>query len=241
MNPPLALGQAIHGVIDELSTLPTEERLKKPLQDRLQEVWTSIEGKKGGFSSPAQEKEYKERGIAMLKHIEENPGPVMKKALKIKQDLPHYWLSEEENLILSGKIDWLEYVEESDSVHVIDFKTGRRKEKGDSLQLPIYLLLLKNTQKRDVEKMSYWYLDSEDEPTEVERPDYEESLERVMKVGKRIKLARQLKHYGCGTDEKEGCRACLPYEAVIKGQGEFIGVGEYNREMYILPEESKAL
>ena len=51
--------------------------------------------------------------------------------------------NEEENIILNGKIDWLEYVPEDDSIRVIDFKTGKNDEKEGSLQLPIYILLLK--------------------------------------------------------------------------------------------------
>lgn len=241
MNPHLALGQAVHNVVEELSTLPSDQRLAKPLKERFEEAWTAVEGKKGGFSSDAQEKDFKKRGYAMIERVENHPGPLLRKAVRIKQDLPHYWFSEEENLILCGKVDWLEYIEEKDAVHVIDFKTGRRKEKEDSLQLPIYLLLLKNTQSRDVEKMSYWYLGSDDEPVEVALPDEEESIERIMKVAKRIKLARQLKLFTCSKDERAGCSACNQYDSVVKGKGEFVGVGEYNKEVYILPEESVAL
>lgn len=241
MNPNLALGQAVHAVIEELSLLPSDQRLEKPLLHRFDIAWKSVADKKGGFTSSPQEKEFKDRGIAMLERLEKNPGPLLHKALKIKQDLPHYWFSEEENLILCGKVDWLEYLEDQDAVHVIDFKAGRRKEKEDSLQLPIYLLLLKNTQSRKVVRMSYWYLHSSDEPTEVPLPGEEDAKERIMKIGKRIKLARQLNHFACSKDEKNGCIACGQYEAVIKGKGEFVGVGEYNKEVYILPEKSVAL
>ena len=241
MNPLLALGQAVHAVIEELSTMPVDERLKKPLSDRLDETWENIAGEKGGFSSGKQESEYKEKAKKLLKTIEENPGPITRKAVKIKQDLPHYWFSEEENFILCGKVDWIEYLDDSDSIHVIDFKTGKRKEKEDSLQLPIYFLLLKNTQDRKVEKMSYWYLQMSKEPEEVKIPDEDEAHEKIMKVAKRIKLARQLKHFSCSTDEKNGCQACSPYEAVVNGEGKFVGIGEFNKEVYIIPEEKKAL
>lgn len=241
MNPSLGLGQAVHGVIEELSQLPVEERFSQPLAKRYDELWESVTGKKSGFLSPQQEKEYKDRGYQMLSRLESNPGPLIRKALKIKQDLPHYWFSEKENMILCGKIDWIEYLEKTDSIHVIDFKTGKRKEKEDSLQLPIYLLLLKNTQSRTIEKMSYWYLISDDEPQEVQLPDEDDAHDKIMKVALRIKLARQLKHFTCAVDEKTGCSACAPFEAVIRGKGEFVGVGEYNKEVYILTEKSIAL
>jgi ATP-dependent helicase/DNAse subunit B len=65
----------------------------------------------------------------------------------MKEDLPHYWLSEDDGIILCGKIDWLQYLPDTDSVHIVDFKTSKNKEKANSLQLPIYLLLVSNTQK----------------------------------------------------------------------------------------------
>ena len=61
---------------------------------------------------------------------------------------PNFFLSEEENIILNGKIDWMEYIEEGDSVRVIDFKTGRNKESQGSLQLPIYLVTFKRFAKK---------------------------------------------------------------------------------------------
>lgn len=243
MKAPLALGQAVHSVIEALSDLPADKRFEISLLDRLNKAWPSISGKMGGFSSAAQEKEYKDRAIAMLNRITDHPGPLARKAVKLKnaKPIPNYWLSEEENLILCGKVDWLEYLEDEDAVHVIDFKTGKQREKGDSLQLPIYLLLTQNTQNREVAKMSYWYISQDNEPHAVDMPDAEAAHEAVMKVGMRIKLARQLKHFKCGIDEKEGCSACNPYEAIVKGRGEFVGVGELDKEVYILPDKAVSL
>ena len=84
---------------------------------------------------------------------------------------PNFVLNEEDNIILCGLIDWLEYVEADDSVRVIDFKTGKNKEDEDSLQLPIYLLLLDALQKRRVSGAAYWYLEKNDAPTEMKLPD----------------------------------------------------------------------
>ena len=240
MNPYLALGQSIHTVFDEIAGLPVEERLKQSPVDRFEHIWPSVSGKKGGFSTDKQEQEYKERGRSMLQRIMHNPGPIIRKALKSKQDIPWFWFSEKDNLILSGKIDWTEYIEETNSIHIIDFKTGRKQD-SNSLQLPIYLLLATKTQTRPVSKMSYWYLDRDDGLEEVPIPDFDDSFEKVMKVGQRVKLARQLHHYKCSTDEKNGCRACAPYFAIVQGKGEFVGIGEFNKEIYILPDEEVAL
>lgn len=231
MEPPLALGQAVHDVIESLSVLPSEDRLKVSLIKKFSVEWEKVSGKKGGFKSGSEEQEYKQKGEAMLKRIMDNPGPILKKAIKIKQELPHYYLSSEENIILCGKIDWLEYIEESDSVHIIDFKTGKNEEKEDSLQLPIYHLLVKNTQSREVSKASYWYLLTSDSAKEAKLPNLTESAERVLSTAKRMKLARQLEHFTCPLG---GCRYCVPLEEISKGKGELVGTSSYGQDIYII-------
>src|SRR3989344_3550506 len=233
VTPPLALGQSVHEVLESLSELPTEERLKTSLIKKFDISWEKVTGKRGGFRGSLQEKEYKDRGVSMLKNVEKNPGPILNKAIKIKSEmgLPNYFLSEDANIILCGKIDWLEYLEESDSVHIIDFKTGKRDESDDSLQLPIYLLLVRNTQKRNVEKASYWYIDRSIDLVEKKLPNEKEAFEKVYDVAKRIKLARQLEHFVC---PKKGCIPCVPYERLLKGEGEKVGVSDTRQDIYIL-------
>jgi ATP-dependent helicase/DNAse subunit B len=232
MSPPLALGQAVHEVVESLSILPSNDRLSISLHKKFDVSWEKISGKKGGFKDHAQEMEYKERGKNMLSRIEQNPGPVLRKAIKIKADggLPYYWLSEEDNIILCGKIDWIEYLED-DSVHIVDFKTGKNDEDGESLQLPIYLLLAKNTQKRSIAKASYWYLDRDDGMAEKTLPDAIEAFEKVYSVAKRIKLARQIEHFKCPHD---GCFACTPFERILKHEGEKVAESEYGQDIFIL-------
>ena len=143
INPSLSLGQAVHQVLEELSRLPKEKRFDISPLDRFRRIWEGVSGKKGGFLNKKEEERYFERGQAMIERITKNPGPLKKLAVKIKDDLPHFWLSQKDNLILCGKIDWLEYLPDKNGVHIIDFKTGRFSEEEDSLQLPIYYLLAK--------------------------------------------------------------------------------------------------
>lgn len=233
VTPPLALGQAVHEVVESLSSLPVEDRLTVSLRKRFDLAWEKVLGEKGGFKSHDEELEYKERGIKMLKGVEENPGPIIKKAIKIKADggLPYYWLSLDDNIILCGKIDWIEYLEDVDSVHIIDFKTGKNEEDGESLQLPIYLLLATNTQKRSVKKASYWYLDQGAGMSQKELPDKTHAFERVFDVAKRMKLARQIEHFKC---QKDGCFACRPFERVLRGEGKKVAVSEYGQDIFVL-------
>jgi len=239
VTPPLALGSAVHEVIESLAVLPVEERLKVSLVKKLDPVWLKVTGKKGGFKNHEEEMEYHARAVQMLINLQENPGAVVEKAIKIKSkmNLPHYWLNEEEGIILGGKIDWLRYIEKDDSVEVIDFKTGKNEEKEDSLQLPIYLLVATHTQTKKVAGAAYWYLDRDDLSAQagglVEKklPSEPEAYERVYKVAKRIQLARKINHFKC---PKDGCYACRPYERILKGEGEFVGVSDTRQDIYIL-------
>lgn len=228
IEPALSLGQIVHDVLDELSNLPVEERFKNDLLIRFNELWEEkVKGKKGGFKNESQEKEYKERGKIMIQRVINNSEVLKHKAIKIKSPdnlPPRFDLSSEDEIILCGKIDWLSYNEKSDKVHIIDFKTSRREEKEDSLQLPIYYLLAKNLQSREIEGASYWYLDFEDKPQAVELAGYDEIYKKVLKTANRLKLARQLEHYKC---PKGGCMYCNPYEQLLLGKGELVGVSDY--------------
>jgi len=236
MKPPLALGLIVHDIIEEISKKPTDQRLKVPLEKYLDKSWSKISGKKGGFRTISEEKEYKERAIKMLKNIKENPGPIINKAIKLKSEdgLPYYWFSEKDNIILCGKIDWIEYLEKTDSIHIIDFKTGKNEESDESLQLPIYLLLATNLQNRKIEKASYWYLDSSKKPSEVKLPKLDMAHDQIANVAKRIKLGRQINYFKC---PKGGCYACRDLEKVVNGDAEYIGVSGYNQDTYILNEK----
>lgn len=237
MSPALALGQAVHEVVESLSNIPTDKRLKESLLEKFNVVWKKVSGKNGGFLDQETEQKFKQRGENMLRRVIENPGPITQLTVKIKEDLPHYWLSEDEGIILCGKIDWLQYLPDTDSVHIIDFKTSKSKEKGKSLQLPIYLLLVGNTQKRKVEKLSYWYLGMENEPEEIALPDQKESHDKVLKVAKEMKLARKLNRFRCPEGEK-GCWSCKPFEQIISDKAEFVGIGGYKRDIFILPKDN---
>lgn len=227
INPPLALGNTVHEVLDEISVLPADKRFENSLLDRYEKAWTSVAGNFGGFKNEMEEEEYKTRGQKMLKRVMENPGPLLYKAVKlisIDEFPPRYLFSAEENITLCGKVDWLEYEPEDDSVHIIDFKTGTKEEDADSLQLSIYALLVKNCQKRNVHKISYWYLDRQDAPQEMPFPDFADAQKQIMNVGMQIKYARQNKLFSC---PRNGCFTCRDLELIVQGKAEFIKTSGY--------------
>lgn len=232
---PLSLGSAVHEVVEALSEIPTKDRFKDSLLEKFEQAWRPFSGKQGGFLSRDHEEEYKNQGREMIRRIIANPGPLKNLSVKIKGDLPQYWLSESDEIILCGKIDWLEYLPETDSVHVIDFKTSKKEEDKNSLQLPIYHLLVKNTQKRQVSKASYWYLRLSDELVEKELPDLDEAHETILAIAKKMKTAKKLGVFKCPKGSA-GCYACNPLEQVLRGHAEHVGVGSYNRDIYVLPD-----
>jgi hypothetical protein len=237
MSPALALGQAVHSVVESLSVVPVDKRFERPLVDLLEEQWRDVTGKRGGFFDDATEQQYKERGRQMVRRAQEHPGPLSKLAVKLASDLPNFELSKEDNIILCGRIDWLQYSQETNSVHIIDFKTGRNEENVDSLQLPIYVLLTHYTQDRPIDGVSYWYLDSDDAPVAQPMPDLKESQEKILTIAKQIKLARALERFKCPRGE-QGCGFCRPYEAIYRGEAELVySKKDWKQDVYVLPRD----
>ncbi len=234
VTPQLSLGLAVHEVVEGLGNFKAEERFHRDLLADLEVAWQKVTGVRGGFKNPEEEAEYKKRAKEMIERVARHPGPLLNKAVKLKESAngmpPNFFISSDDNIILCGKIDWLEYVPEDDSVKILDFKTGRHDESEDSLQLPIYLLLAKELQKRKISGASYWYLDRDDTPKDVQLPDENESRRRVLETAKKVKEARELGVFEC---PRGGCFACKPFEAIISGKAKFVGEGGY-QDLYVL-------
>ncbi|OGG62273.1 hypothetical protein A3C19_03550 [Candidatus Kaiserbacteria bacterium RIFCSPHIGHO2_02_FULL_54_22] len=243
VNPALSLGSAVHATLEALKALPVEERLHRDLLADFEQEWAAnASGKKGGFTSSGEEADAKARGRLMIERVVKNPGPLAKKTVKLKESEnsmpPNFVLDEDENIVLCGLIDWLEYVEADDSIRIIDFKTGKNEEDGDSLQLPIYLLLLQVLQKRRVSGAAYWYLEKNGTPTDVLLPDADEAREKVLALARKVKDARENRAYECPRSGRSsgpaGCFACEPYEAILAGEAEYLGVAGYGQDAYLV-------
>jgi len=237
VSPALSLGLSVHEVLEGLANYKTEDRFSRDLLKDLDKAWEKVTGKKGGFKTLDEENDTKKRAIDMIERVIKHPAPLLNKTVKIKEAEnglpPNYYLSEDLNIILCGKIDWLIWKPEDDSVHILDFKTGKNEENSDSMQLPIYQLLLKNLQKRKVTGASYWYLDKDNDPIDVKLPDIDESYNRVYAVALKVKSARESNDFKCPGGEG-GCFACRPFEKVIRGEATYIGVGDMKQDLYML-------
>ncbi|MSU54359.1 MAG: PD-(D/E)XK nuclease family protein [Candidatus Staskawiczbacteria bacterium] len=238
VNQHLSLGIAVHETLEGLLKYKTEDRFKKSLLETFEENWAKVSGKVGGFKNAEEEREAKARAKRMIERVNENPGPLAKLAVKLRESAnnmpPNFYLSEDDNIILSGKIDWLEWVPEDDSVRVIDFKTGKNDEDKDSLQLPIYALLLNALQKRKVSGAAYWYVDRNNEPTEVLLPDIVTAKNKVLAVAIKVKNAREKGVFEC-PNGPTGCFACKPFEKILRGEALLVKTDEERKtELYMI-------
>jgi ATP-dependent helicase/DNAse subunit B len=240
VNQHLSLGIAVHETLEGLLAYKTEDRFKKPLMQTLEENWVKVSGKVGGFKSQIEEDEAKVRAKSMIERVDGHRGPLNQLALKLKEHSnnmpPNIYLSEKDNIILNGKVDWLQYVPQDDSVRVIDFKTGKNDEDPDSLQLPIYLLLLSDPhiQKRKVSGVAYWYIDRNNEPTNMQLPNITEAKERVLSVALKVKELRERGIFECKRGSA-GCFACQPFEKILRGEAELVKTDETRKtELYMV-------
>jgi hypothetical protein len=61
----------------------------------------------------------------------------------------------------------------------------------------------------------------------------DESFERVYSIANKIKQARENGEFLCPRGEA-GCFACRPFEKILKGEAEYIGVGEMKQDLYMV-------
>lgn len=235
VTPAMSLGVSVHNVLEGLANFKAEERLSRDLLSEFETQWENVSGIKGGFQSDEEEKEYKERGINMIKNVIADPRFLGNKIIKLPREKmnPNFYLSEDNNIILNGLVDWIEYLDD-DTIHIIDFKTGKKEEEDGSLQLPIYLLLCNALQKRKVSKASYWYLET-DKIVEKELPDADTAHHDVLNVALRVKDAREKGEFKCPKGD-EGCIHCRPFEKILNKDPSVIsvGVGGFNQDIYVV-------
>lgn len=235
VSPHMSLGIAVHEVLEGLGEFKSEERLNQDLLKKYEEAWRKVSGIKGGFRNEEEENEFKQRGKRMIENVVKDPKFLGNKIIKLKREKmnPNFFLSEEHNIILNGLVDWIEYLPETDSLHIVDFKTGKKEENDSSLQLPIYLLLCDALQKRKVTKASYWYLET-DKIVEKDLPKIEDARRDVLRVALEVKDARENNNLKCSRGE-EGCIHCKPYEDILKKDPSMksVGVGGFNQELFV--------
>ncbi len=218
VNPYLSLGSAVHETIEGLADIPDKEREKISLKERFKKIFNSYKGKVGGFVLESKEEEFFSRGLKMVERVEKS-NFLEKPSTKMESNFPKVDLIGDE-VKLVGSVDWIEILP-GGGAHIIDFKTGNNKEVNGSLQLPIYTILAKENLSMSVEKVSYWYLQHDDEPEPQEVGNLDRHLESIKEKALAVREAIKKDHFPCRYNGK--CFACGEYEKLFAGQAEMVG------------------
>ncbi len=289
VTPHMSLGSAVHMVLEPLMEIKSEERKNVDLLNKYQKVWESFSGEKGGFKPinktliggvetdiiSDEEKEFYKKGKLMIENVQNqlknaNVSEIfilnkksIRQSLYYKGNMvPNIVISEKENVILCGSIDWISF--EEHGVTVLDFKTGRNEESDDSRQLPIYKILFEGLQNKwKVSRYAYYYLLND----EIKYKEWESDLDKnnkdnienickkiideAIKIGVEIRDRRYIckwSHDKKYIDEYKvrpnvennfkckkgdgGCRECIPYEKIIKGEAMYVGLSTYGQDAY---------
>ena len=86
-------------------------------------------------------------------------------------------------------------------------------------------------------KEAHWI---NEKPSEKELPDTIKAEAEILNIARQIKLARKLDRMLCPAGN-DGCPACRPLEAILRGEGELVWVNHYRQDVYILPKEEQSV
>lgn len=230
-SPYLSLGSTVHDSVKwflELEEKPTLEELIKKYRD----IWPKFTGKRGGFSSREEEGAFGKRGLAMLENFFNNWKVLGKLAPTIT--FPKYTLLE--NIVLIGNFDFVGEREDG-TLQIVDFKTGS-KDEDDATQLYIYAILAEANFEKKVTACAFWYLDREDQPSEIVLDLLEPKLEWLREKALELKQALEKNEWVCiKASLLEGglCRDCKDYQAIVEGKAEFQFTDfRYKKHVYFL-------
>ena len=200
------LGRAVHNAITLFFHAQEEERSWENLKNTLKVTWTSEAqrnkkmplGKWGGFKSIEQEREAYNQALLMLKNffsmqIKDSkivylPTSDIRHSIKDYQDLI---TPINEDFDISGKFDLITE-NEDESLHIIDFKTGKNED-SDSFQLKFYKVLAEEKFKKPASKASFFFLRSGSRKEfELDAQDTDDLKSEIIK---KIDLINQTKEF----------------------------------------------
>ena len=152
-RPYFTMGDHVHATLkDFLSVIPVSERNLTKLENLLREKWRR---NRKGFNDREDEKRWGEKALNQLRWFAQNQDisgtPFM------VEDYHSVELTS--NIILKGKIDRVDK-EADDSLHIIDYKTGKIPAEINQIQLHVYALILSKKQDLPLRKASYLYLEA---------------------------------------------------------------------------------
>ena len=158
IGPPLILGNAVHKVLEQVLLLPPANRSVSAAQDLLREVWPQIEGRGEAFESREEEKQWGEKGLAIIETFAATPDwEAVPLHIEEWASLPLPGGSE-----LFGRIDRVDGFE--DGIELIDYKTGKCRMAADGLDQDIgaqvYAVAGEHTFGKPVRRVRFIFLEA---------------------------------------------------------------------------------
>jgi CRISPR/Cas system-associated exonuclease Cas4 (RecB family) len=138
-----------------------------------------------GYESSKQEEQRKEEGVEILKNYYKNVFNEKEKPLRLEEGFNVYI----GNTVFAGKIDRIDLIKsegDSQSVCIVDYKTGKEKDEKDvkgDLQLPLYALFAEEKLGLKVVKAKYIYVETGKElEVDVSQKRREKAREKLLDV-----------------------------------------------------------
>lgn len=228
-RPPTTLGDIVHKTI----TCIIEKQMQgkaDDIKEYYKRLWQVQAGERGGFRNLDEEKDYKLRGWEMIDRFCKNWDLSAHKPIIL--NFPKTKIFKDAYLV--GNVDWLE--DTGDSLFIMDFKTGKNDETADSLQLPIYTMLVQPRFNKPVTKWAYWYL-RDDQPVYVPLKPLAEAIKVVKETASQMlnyRNSHNLTNIKC--PEPHAPQAdCNQIEQIVLGNARFLyQYHDYKKDVYIL-------
>lgn len=225
-SPYLSLGSTVHDTISWYISLNKKPEFDEVVK-KFKNLWLKFHGKRGGFSSTQEEAIFGKRGIEMLGNFIKN----FKTLERVVKPLYFPKIHLVEDLVLLGNIDYVGEMEDS-TLHIIDFKTGT-KDEDSPLQLYIYALLAESNYGKKVSKISFWYLDRDNDPKEAVLDPLDQTLDWLKEQATEVKEAIREGSWQCIKPGR--CNECVLYQMLIDGKGEFLfSDHKFKKDIYYL-------
>ncbi len=210
------LGKAVHNAITLFYHLPEEQRTEKNLLEQLKNTWRSEVmpfedpplGKWGGFETTEEERDYYRQAIVMLRNFlkiaDSSPSLEYLPTNNFTRSIEDYInliTPLTEDFDISGKFDLI--TRKGNSLHIIDFKTGKQKD-VDYFQLRFYKLLAESKFEKPVKKASLYFLKT----ANVQGLDFQKQTEEIKKeVIEKINQIKNSKDFPAKPSKL--CKFCL--------------------------------
>lgn len=152
LRPSDTAGSLIHRVLcDFFSKVPPEERTEDQLLRMFEDGWQALSPR---YRRMPGTEELHRAGAEQLRRFAHQHD------LRAQPYLVEPYLQVEvaPDVILFGRVDRIDQ-EPDGSLHIVDYKTGSHPDEVDAGQLRLYAIMVEQSLRKPVSRLSFWYLD----------------------------------------------------------------------------------